>query len=114
MIYQADAAMHARTKHQKPGPSCSKGGEQHPFGNSVNFDGKRSSGCLQSREGLLLATDVSTTCAEAITNNRPSQDPNHPDDPFQSRYVTPGFKPLSYQLILTALIRWLGIYPYPA
>ena len=48
MIYQADAAMHARTKHQKPGPSCSKGGEQHPFGNSVNFDGKRSSGCLQS------------------------------------------------------------------
>ena len=59
-------------------------------------------------------TDVSTTCAEAIfrvkilkmasaqvvetsvTNNSPSQDSNHPDDLFQSRYVTPGFKPFSY------------------
>ena len=62
-------------------------------------------------------TDVSTTCAEAnlcgshlqslldsengftqvvetsVTNNSPSQDSNHPDDLFQSRYVTPGFKP---------------------
>ena len=60
-------------------------------------------------------TDVSTTCAEAIfrvkwsrnltlkmaseqvvemsvTNNSPSQDSNHPDDLFQSRYATPGFK----------------------
>ena len=26
----------------------------------------------------------------------PSQDSNHPDDLFQSRYVTPGFKPFSY------------------
>ena len=25
----------------------------------------------------------------------PSQDSNHPDDLFQSRYVTPGFKPFS-------------------
>ena len=63
-------------------------------------------------------TDVSTTCscAEAIlqsvkmalkmasaqvvetsvTNNSPSQDSNHPDDLFQSRYVTAGFKPFSY------------------
>ena len=56
-------------------------------------------------------TDVSTTCAEAIfrvkmasaqvvetsvTNNSPSQDSNHPDHLFQSRYVTPGFKPFSY------------------
>ena len=66
-------------------------------------------------------TDVSTTCAEAIfrvkplkmasvdsddgfrrvsvetsvTNNSPSQDSNHPDDLFQSRYITPGFKPFS-------------------
>ena len=54
-------------------------------------------------------TDVSTTCAEAIfrvkasaqvvktsvANNSPSQDSNHPDDLFQSRYVTPGFKPFS-------------------
>ena len=59
-------------------------------------------------------TDVSTTCAEAIfrvkkmkmasaqvvetsvTNNSPSQDSYHPDDLFQSRYATPGFKPFSY------------------
>ena len=50
-------------------------------------------------------TDVSTTCAEAIfrvkpltsiTNNSPSQDSNNPDDLFQSRYVTPGFKSFSY------------------
>ena len=32
----------------------------------------------------------------SVTNNRPSQDSNHPDDLFQSRYVTPGFKPFSY------------------
>ena len=57
-------------------------------------------------------TDVSTTCAEAIifylkmasaqvvetsvTNNSPSQDSYHPDDLFQSRYATPGFKAFSY------------------
>ena len=55
-------------------------------------------------------TDVST-CAEAIfrfnmasaqvvkasvSNNSLSQDSNHPDDLFQSRYVTPGFNPFSY------------------
>ena len=65
-------------------------------------------------------TDVSTTCAEAIfrvkwkneeetsvsnevemsvTNNSPCQDSNHPDDLFQSRYVTPGFKSFSYFVI---------------
>ena len=48
-------------------------------------------------------TDVSTTCAEAITNNRPSQDSNHPDDLFQLRYVTPGFKPFSYQFLCCLL-----------
>ena len=62
-------------------------------------------------------TDVSTTCAEAIfrvkmasaqvvetsvTNNSPSQDSYHPDDLFQSRYATPGFKPFSYLLSLYA------------
>jgi len=26
----------------------------------------------------------------SVTNNKPSQDSNHPDDLFQSRYVTPG------------------------
>ena len=32
----------------------------------------------------------------SVTNNSPSQDSNHPDDLFQSRYVTPGFKPFFY------------------
>ena len=32
----------------------------------------------------------------SITNNSPSQDSSHPDDLFQSQYVTPGFKPFSY------------------
>ena len=33
----------------------------------------------------------------SVTNNSPSQDSNHPDDCFQSRYLTPGFiKPFSY------------------
>ena len=31
----------------------------------------------------------------SVNNNSPSQDSNHPDDLFQSRYVTPGFKPFS-------------------
>ena len=71
--------------------------------------------------GALRRTDISTTCAEAIfrpatldqkvtlkraspqvvemsvTNSSSlSQDSNHPDDLFQSRYVTPGLKPFSY------------------
>ena len=32
----------------------------------------------------------------SVTNNSPSQDPNHPDYLFQSGYVTPGFKPFSF------------------
>ena len=32
----------------------------------------------------------------SVTNNSPSQDSNHLDDLFQSRYVTPGFKPFSH------------------
>ena len=34
----------------------------------------------------------------SVTNNSPSQDSYHPDDLFQSRYVTPGFKPFSYDV----------------
>ena len=33
-----------------------------------------------------------------VTNNSRSQDSNHPDDLFQSMYVTPGFRPFSYLL----------------
>ena len=69
---------------------------------------------VPSGEGLLFETDVLTTCVvvifrvkshltlkiasayvvkTSIANNSPSQDSNHSDDLFQSRYVTPGFKP---------------------
>ena len=34
----------------------------------------------------------------SVTNNSPSQDSNHPDDLFQSRYVTTAFKLFSYVL----------------
>ena len=33
---------------------------------------------------------------KSVANNSPSQDSNHPDDLFQSSYVTPGFKPFCY------------------
>ena len=45
-----------------------------------------------------FATDVLTTCAEAIfrvKENSAYQGSNHPDDLFRSRYVTPRFKPFS-------------------
>ena len=31
----------------------------------------------------------------SVANNSPSQDSSHPSDLFQSRYVTPEFKPFS-------------------
>ena len=31
----------------------------------------------------------------SVANKGPSQDSNHSDDHFHSRYVTPGFKPFS-------------------
>ena len=34
----------------------------------------------------------------SVTNNSPSQDSYHPDDLFQSRYASPGFKPFSYNV----------------
>ncbi|XP_074617180.1 uncharacterized protein LOC141876458 [Acropora palmata] len=36
----------------------------------------------------------------SVANNSPSQDSSHSDDLFQSRYVTPGFKPCSYLMNL--------------
>ena len=73
---------------------------------------------LESWEGLLLGTDVSTTCAEptfrikssittlkmtsaqvvkkSVAIQSPSQCFSNPNDHFQSRYVAPGFKPFSY------------------
>ena len=49
---------------------------------------------MESWEGLLLTT--LGVLRRTAVNNSPSQDSNHPDDLFQSRYVTPGFKPFSY------------------
>ena len=40
----------------------------------------------------------------SVTNNSPSQDSNHPDDIFQSRYFNPGFKPFSYLQELVAIL----------
>ena len=34
----------------------------------------------------------------SVAHNSPSQDSNHPDDLFQLRYVTLGFKPFPYLL----------------
>ena len=45
----------------------------------------------------LTSTQVVET---SLTKNSPSQDSNHPDDLLQSRYVTPGFKPFSYDKAL--------------
>ena len=33
----------------------------------------------------------------SVSNNSPSRNSSHPDDHFQSRYVTPGFRPFSYK-----------------
>ena len=35
----------------------------------------------------------------SVTNNSPSQNSYHPDDLFQSRYATAGFKPFSYLIL---------------
>ena len=42
----------------------------------------------------------------SVNNNSPSQDSYHPDDLFQSRYATPGFKPFSY---ITSLFKQVHI-----
>ena len=47
---------------------------------------------LTMRMASILVVETS------VTNNSPSQDPNHPHYLFQSRYVTPGFKPFSYNM----------------
>ena len=41
----------------------------------------------------------------SVTNNSPSQGSDHPDDLFQSRYVTPGLKPFSPNIIWVINLR---------
>ena len=89
---------------------------------------------ILSWEGLLSATDVSTTCVVAIfrvkshltlriasayvvktsvANNSPSQDSSHSDsdDLFQSRYVASGFIFNHFLVIVIVLIcSWLSWY----
>ena len=48
---------------------------------------------LDSEDGFCQVVEMS------VANNGSFQDSNHPDDLFQSRYVTPGFKPFSYKLL---------------
>ena len=66
---------------------------------------------------MASAQDVETS----VTNNSPSQDSNHPEDLFQSRYVTPGFKPFSsyyyswsacdLPFIPSSRAAWIGVLP---
>ena len=52
----------------------------------------------------------------SVANNNPSQDSNHPDDLFQSKYVTPGFKPFYYEnfRVGDATQMWLSLEPFEA
>ena len=62
---------------------------------------------LQSQDSLLTLKMASAQVVEtSVTNNSPSQDSYHPDDLFQSRYATPGFKPFSYQTVRCANHGW--------
>ena len=47
------------------------------------------------RSDLTLRMASAQVVKTSVTNS-PSQDSNHPDIIFQSRYVTPGFKPFCY------------------
>ena len=52
---------------------------------------------VKSESSHLTLKMASTQVVEtSVANSSPSQDSNYPDDLFQSRYVTPGFKPFSY------------------
>ena len=46
--------------------------------------------CGSHRQSQDIAT--AQVVETSLANNTPFQDSNHPDDHFQSRYVTPGFK----------------------
>ena len=55
----------------------------------------RSQGNQEFHYHLTLKMASAQVVETSVTNDSPSQDSNHPDDLFQSRYVTPGFKPFS-------------------
>ena len=72
--------------------------KMHDWNFAGYLDWKRSSGGLESSEGLLFVSAISTTCAEAIFRVKTLKMASALDWLFQSRYVTPGFKPFSYLL----------------
>ena len=45
----------------------------------------------------MASADSALVAEMSASHNNRSQDSNHPDDHFQSRYVIPGFKPFSYE-----------------
>ena len=51
-------------------------------------------GCIGSR---LTLPKLHLATYNMFVNNSPSQVSNYPDDHFQSRYVTRGFKPFSFR-----------------
>ena len=46
----------------------------------------------------------------SVANNSPSQDSSHPDYYFQSRYVTPGFKPFSSRNVAYFDVAFINLY----
>ena len=63
-------------------------------------------------ETMVELLDLKMTSAQvvetSVANNNPSQDSSHPDDHFQSRYVTPGFKLFSCKEISSAINQGLN------
>ena len=47
---------------------------------------------------LTLKMTYAQVVQTSVVKNGPSQDSSHPDDHFQPRYITPGFKPFFYIL----------------
>ena len=57
----------------------------------------------ETSDDLTLKMASAQVVETSVTNNSPSQDSNHPDDLFQSRYVTPGLQPFSYNYTAESL-----------
>ena len=57
----------------------------------------------ETSDDLTLKIASTQVVETSVTNNSPSHDSNHPDDLFQSRHVTPGLKPFSYNYTAESL-----------
>ena len=56
----------------------------------------------------MASTQVAQT---AVANNSPSQHSNYPDDLFQLRYATPGFKPFSFDHFNQGIRKQVVLHP---